>query len=146
LGFPPGPALADYWAQRRRKTPPPIDKTSQWLLKAQDGRCAICKTAFLPDDDRPQTPQDWEAWLTSARKAIVKVVTPEDPEPGDHEPRLVHIRCRDSSDPAHFCPPTSLPGLLEPDARKRAHPVLRGPGHREVSGLPDPTKPRARDC
>jgi RNA-directed DNA polymerase len=36
------PALADYWSQRRRKARLPIDKTSRWLLKAQDGRCAIC--------------------------------------------------------------------------------------------------------
>ena len=36
-----------------------------------------------------------------------------------------------------FCPPTSLRGLLEPGARKRARPVLRGAGHRKVSGLPD---------
>jgi hypothetical protein len=48
------PALADYWGQRRRKARPPIDKTSLWLLKAQDGRCAICGSVFLPDDDRPQ--------------------------------------------------------------------------------------------
>jgi RNA-directed DNA polymerase len=37
----------------------------------------------------------------------------------------------------HFCPPTSPSGLLEPGARKRARPVLRGAGHRKVSGLPD---------
>jgi RNA-directed DNA polymerase len=96
---PDDPALADYWAQRRRKSPLPIDNTSRWLLKAQDGRCAICKAAFLPDDDRPQTPHTWEAWLTSARKGIVKVVIPEEPEPDDNEPRLVHVRCRNSSGP-----------------------------------------------
>jgi RNA-directed DNA polymerase len=94
---PDDPALADYWADRRRKTPLPIDTTSRWLLKAQDGRCAICKTAFLPDDDRPHTPHEWEQWLTSARKRLAKVVIPEAPAPGEHEPRLVHARCRDSS-------------------------------------------------
>ena len=31
---PDDPALADYWAERRRKTPLPIDETSRWLLKA----------------------------------------------------------------------------------------------------------------
>jgi RNA-directed DNA polymerase len=97
---PDDPALADYWAQRRRKTPLPIDKTSRWLVKAQDGRCAICQAAFLPDDDQPQTPPQWEAWLTNARKGIVKVVIPEDPEPDKHEPRLAHAHCRDSSGPA----------------------------------------------
>jgi RNA-directed DNA polymerase len=97
---PDDPALADYWAQRRRKTPLPIDNTSRWLLKAQEGRCAICQDAFLPDDDRPQTPTQWEAWLTGARKDIVKVIIPEDPEPDKPEPRLAHARCRDSSGPA----------------------------------------------
>ena len=53
---PDDPALADYWAKRRRKTPLPIDKTSRWLIKAQDGRCPICQDALVPNDDRPQTP------------------------------------------------------------------------------------------
>ena len=79
------------------KTPLPIDTTSRWLLKAQDGRCAICKTAFLADDDRPQTPREWETWLAGARKGIAKVITPQDPVPDADEPRLVHVRCRDSS-------------------------------------------------
>ncbi|MBV9415414.1 MAG: group II intron reverse transcriptase/maturase [Solirubrobacterales bacterium] len=94
------PALADYWANRRRNTRPPIDKTSRWLLRAQDGRCAICGSAFLPDDDRPQNPREWEAWLTGARKGIVKVVTRQARTLADHEPRLVHVHCRDGSGPA----------------------------------------------
>jgi RNA-directed DNA polymerase len=94
------PALADYWGQRRRKARPPIDKTSLWLLKAQDGRCAICGSVFLPDDDRPQNPREWEQWLTGARKGLAKVVIPQAPEPDEHEPRLVHVRCRDGSSPA----------------------------------------------
>jgi RNA-directed DNA polymerase len=50
---PDDPALTDYWAWRRRKTPLQIDKTSRWLLKAQDGQCPICRDALLPDGDRP---------------------------------------------------------------------------------------------
>ena len=94
------PALADYWGQRRRKARLPIDKTSLWLLKAQDGRCAICGSVFLPDDDRPQNPSEWEQWLAGARKGLAKVVIPQPPEPDEHEPRLVHVRCRDGSSPA----------------------------------------------
>lgn len=37
----------------------------------------------------------------------------------------------------HPCPPTSHQGLLEPDARKRARPVLRGARRRKAPGLPD---------
>src|SRR5215211_4471878 len=94
------PALADDRGQRRRNARPPIDKTSLWLLKAQDGRCAICGSVFLPDDDRPQNPREWEQWLAGARKRLAKVVTPDAPEPDEHEPRLVHVRCRDGSSPA----------------------------------------------
>ena len=65
---PDDPALADYWARRRRKTPQPINKTSRWLLKAQDGRCPICRDALLHDDHQPQTPREWETWLATTRK------------------------------------------------------------------------------
>ena len=36
----------------------------------------------------------------------------------------------------HFCPPASPWGLLEPDAWKRARPVLRGAGRSNAPGLP----------
>ncbi len=43
---PDDPALAEYWAWRRRKAPPlPIDSTSLRLLEAQDGRCPICRAS-----------------------------------------------------------------------------------------------------
>jgi RNA-directed DNA polymerase len=97
---PDDPALADYWAHRRRKTPLPIDKTSRWLLKAQDGQCAICREPFLPDADRPQTPGDWERWLATTRKTIITVVTREAGKPDAHEPRLIHAQCHERSGPA----------------------------------------------
>ena len=67
---PDDPALAEYWAARRRKTPPPIDKASRWLLKAQHGRCPICGDALLPAEDQPPTPREWEQWLATTRKTI----------------------------------------------------------------------------
>jgi RNA-directed DNA polymerase len=97
---PDDPALAAYWATRRRKTPLPIDNTSRWLLTAQDGRCPICRTALLPADDRPQTPREWERWLATTRKTITKVVIRDDGTSDDHEPRLLHAHCRDGSRPA----------------------------------------------
>jgi RNA-directed DNA polymerase len=107
---PDDPALAEYWAKRRRRTPLPIDKTSRWLLKAQDGRCPICRTALLPDDDRPQTPREWEQWLATTRKTITKVVVREDGTSDDREPRLIHTHCRDGSGPALL--PASEPAGL----------------------------------
>jgi hypothetical protein len=132
---PDDPALADSWAKRRRKTPLPIDKTSRWLLTAQDGQCPICREALLPDHDRPQTPHEWERWLATTRKTITKVVTREAGTPDEHEPRLIHADCRQRSRPA-LLPPTSQQALLEPGARKPARPVLRGAGRSDASGLP----------
>ena len=90
---PDDPALAEHWAERRRKTPLPIDKTSRRLLKAQEGRCPICRNALLPDADRP------EQWLATTRKTITKVVIREDDTEDEHEPRLVQVHCRNGSDP-----------------------------------------------
>ena len=97
---PDDPALAEYWAERRRKTPLPIDKTSRWLLKAQDGRCAICRNALVSDDDRPQNPREWERWLATTRKTITNVIIREHSKPDENEPRLIHADCCDRGGPA----------------------------------------------
>ncbi|HUA44323.1 MAG TPA: hypothetical protein VMA77_03800 [Solirubrobacteraceae bacterium] len=69
-----------------RTRPLPIDNTSRWLRKAQDGRCAICRDALVSDDDRPQNPRDWERWLATTGKTIIKVVIREDGNPDNNEP------------------------------------------------------------
>jgi RNA-directed DNA polymerase len=91
---PDDPALVDYWAERRRKAPPPpIDKTSLRLLEAQHGRCSLCGGMLLPGDDRPQTPREWEQWLTTTRKTIVEVATRADGTSDETQPRLIHAHC-----------------------------------------------------
>jgi RNA-directed DNA polymerase len=92
---PDDPALADYWAKRRRRTTPPIDNTSLWLLRVQDGRCAICRDAFLDVADRPQTPREWEHWLATTRKTITKIAMHADGTSDETEPRLTHANCRE---------------------------------------------------
>ncbi len=84
------PALADYWAWRRRKPILPINNTTLRLLPAQDGRCSICKIRLLADEQQPQTPSDWEQWLTSTRTTIT-IVKPVTPDTADH--RLIHAAC-----------------------------------------------------
>jgi RNA-directed DNA polymerase len=96
---PDDPALADYWAWRRRKTPLPINRTALWLHREQDGRCAICNSYLLAAEDRPQTPGDWEAWLATARKTIDVVWAPGTDKA---EPRLIHLGCNTTR------PPTGL--------------------------------------
>lgn len=93
---PDDPALAEYWAERRRKAPPPpIDSTSLRLLKQQDGRCPLCRARLLPADP-PQSPREWEQWLATTRKTMIKqhiVARGEDPS-DENEPRLAHAHCR----------------------------------------------------
>ncbi|GAC1503942.1 MAG: group II intron reverse transcriptase/maturase [Pseudarthrobacter sp.] len=120
------PALAQYWADRRRKkTPPPLDKRGLRLLKAQHGRCPACGDFLLHADHEPQSPREWEQWLTVTRKAtnrqsLTPQVTGNDNGriPPHH---LLHTRClarhRAQQAARRSAPPASPRGLLEPCAR-----------------------------
>jgi RNA-directed DNA polymerase len=105
---PDDPALADYWAWRRRKTTLPINNTSLRLLQAQDGRCPICRNVLLAVDDRPQTPHEWEHWLASTRNTIT-IVTQVTNIPDEAEPRLIHANCRDRHHVRYDKRPALLP-------------------------------------
>ena len=87
---PDDPTLAEYWARRRRKPVLPINNTSLWLLKAQDGCCPICKTPLFAE--QPQTPSDWAQWLTATRTAIM-IVKPVTGTSDEAEHRLIHAHC-----------------------------------------------------
>jgi RNA-directed DNA polymerase len=93
---PDDPTLADYWAQRRRKTLLPINSLAQRLHRAQDGRCAICRNVLVPVEDQPRTPTDWERWLENSRKTI-DVAWEKTPDRA--EPRLIHLRCQAGNGP-----------------------------------------------
>ena len=91
---PDDPALTEYWAERRRKTPPPtIGRTGWGLYKAQDGRCPLCGDWLLPDEDPPATPREWERWLATNRKTIIKTAMRKDGTPEETKPRLLHTHC-----------------------------------------------------
>ena len=89
---PDDPALADYWAWRRRKAPLPINPRAFRLHQEQDGRCAICRATLIPVEDRPQTPHQWEQWLATTRKTIDIVWDPGTPDKAG-PPRLIHLHC-----------------------------------------------------
>ena len=91
--------LAEYWAWRRRKAPMPINNTTLQLYRAQDGRCSICKAALLTVDQRPQTPDQWEQWLTTIRPTITIAAT-RTASTDEAEYRLTHAHCQRRSDPA----------------------------------------------
>ena len=40
---PDDPALAEYWAERRRRRKPPLDNARLRLIQAQRGRCPLCR-------------------------------------------------------------------------------------------------------
>jgi len=87
---PDDPALADYWAERRREPVLPINNTSLRLIKAQDGCCPICQTPLFAE--QPQTPSDWETWLTGTR-ATITIVKPVTGTPDTADHRLIHAAC-----------------------------------------------------
>ena len=89
---PDDPALADYWARRRRKAPLPINKTTQELNHSQDGRCSICKGLLFAVEHRPQSPHEWAQWLATRTAVITTAEHPGSPE--ESAPRLTHAECR----------------------------------------------------
>ena len=99
---PDDPALADYWAARRRRGRPPLDRARLRLIQRQRGRCPLCGELLLRADAEPAHPDEWEQWITATRKALshhaltVDVATQH---PGKADPitvfRLIHIHCQD---------------------------------------------------
>jgi RNA-directed DNA polymerase len=98
MASPDDPALADYWARRRRRRSPPLDGLSLRLLQAQHGRCPACGGLLLHAQHEPNGLPEWEQWLTVTRKAVRKKAilaqretgTPDDPA----VLRLIHAHCQ----------------------------------------------------
>jgi len=95
---PDDPALADYWAARRRCGRPPLDRARLRLLLKQRGRCPLCGELLLHADAEPQHPDDWALWITATSKAIRHHAITLDSGPGTPEERmafrLLHSHCR----------------------------------------------------
>jgi RNA-directed DNA polymerase len=115
---PDDPALTGYWADRRhRGIPRPMDIASLRLLEAQRGQCPLCGELLLDADRPPQSPREWEQWLTVTRKAIIHnaIVLRADGKPDEATLRLLHAHChrqhaRSSKSPALL--PASEPAGL----------------------------------
>jgi RNA-directed DNA polymerase len=90
---PDDPTQAQYWADRRRKNSPPLDRGTLHLLRRQQGRCPQCGDLLLHADREPHSPHEWEQWHRTTRKAITKqvILTRQDGTPGST--RLVHAHC-----------------------------------------------------
>jgi RNA-directed DNA polymerase len=95
---PDNPALADYWAARRHRGRPPLDRARLRLLRQQRGRCPRCGDLLLHADREPQHPDEWELWVTATRKATRHQAIVLDTGPGTADQptavRLIHTHCR----------------------------------------------------
>jgi RNA-directed DNA polymerase len=89
---PDDPTLAQYWADRRRRNKPPLDNATLRLLQAQHGRCPLCGDYLLHTDREPDSPREWEQWLTGTRKAITRQSLSLVAR-GSHDIRLLHTSC-----------------------------------------------------
>jgi RNA-directed DNA polymerase len=128
---PDDPALAGYWARRRARKNPPLDRGRLRALITQDGRCPLCGGLLLHADCEPQTPDAWEQWSAVTRTAIRKhaIVAEAGPTTPHDTPtfRLIHTGCQRRltrgarTRPAHQ-PANSLQGLPEPGAGKARPP------------------------
>lgn len=110
---PDDPALADYWARRRQRHPPPLDGVSLRLLKAQRGRCPICGGLLLLADQEPQDLPQWEQWLKVIRKAVRKQAVTAERKPGMADEadtiRLIHAHCHSRPTTEAGSKPSSTP-------------------------------------
>jgi RNA-directed DNA polymerase len=92
---PDDPAQADYWAKRRGKNQPLLDRSVLILLAKQKGRCPLCTGLLLHADHEPSSPTEWEQWHRVTRKAITKqYVTAEQGTGSPDGTRLVHSHCQ----------------------------------------------------
>src|SRR6266513_546007 len=66
---PDDPALASYWAARRRRGTPPLDPARLRLLQRQRGRGPLCGDLLLHADREPQHPDEGEQWIKAVRTA-----------------------------------------------------------------------------
>ena len=98
---PDDPALAQYWADRRRRSaPPPMSGLSLQLLQRQAGRCPWCRDLLLHADHPPQSPTEWEQWVRATGQALRKQSLTYQRRAGSgatNSLRLVHVRCRGSN-------------------------------------------------
>ena len=90
---PDDPALAQYWADRRRKQPAPRLAVS-WhkALRAQAGTRPLCGNQLLDTARYPDSASQAETWYAALRAALTFQASPVCTG-GRSINRLVHTRC-----------------------------------------------------
>jgi RNA-directed DNA polymerase len=113
---PDDPTLADYWTQRRHRNKPLLDRSTLRLLHEQKGRCPMCGDLLLHADREPHSPEEWEQWHRTTRKAITRQhIVARGGNGTSVDARLVHSHCHRRATGADREPallrPESLEGL-----------------------------------
>jgi RNA-directed DNA polymerase len=104
------PALASYWATRRRRVRPPLGPFFLRLLQSQKGCCPGCDGLLLHADREPQSPEEWEQWLKGLRKAIRRNAVASPGRPPDKNARcLMHTSCARRRSSTRAASPPLLP-------------------------------------
>jgi RNA-directed DNA polymerase len=89
---PDDPKLAGYWAARRRRSKPPLNRDGQRLIMRQRGRCPLCGNLLLHADTEPQHPDEWAQWITATRKAVrAKALTIHAERGGSDDQLTLHL-------------------------------------------------------
>jgi RNA-directed DNA polymerase len=90
---PDNPALAQYWADRRRKRKPPqLAPSWERALRLQHRLCPLCREPLLHADDPPDSLTAWETWYKGIHKALThRVITEASSDRTVN--RLVHAHC-----------------------------------------------------
>jgi RNA-directed DNA polymerase len=94
---PDDPALASYWAARRRRGQPPLDPARLRLLLRQRGRCPLCDDLLLHAAQEPAHPDEWQQWIQAVRTATRHQAITLVADPGPHNGPafyLIHTHCR----------------------------------------------------
>ena len=135
----PGPVLGRAATQERpagRPHPAPA------AVRSTDAARSAARSCSTPTG--PQTPREWEQWITGPPEGDPQATHRRRAQPR----RTTGPRTASSTPTAdrqttaaeqvqHVYQPGRPRGLLEPDAVKRARPVLRGPGRSNGLRLPD---------
>ena len=88
---PDDPALADYWARRRRRQRPPLAGPSLGVLRLQHGLCAVCSTALFDATGEADAASGWEQ--SSLTGSVTRQRVAGAPGAATTTFRLVHAEC-----------------------------------------------------